>query len=235
MDKTRSVYSPLAWLTGSTTKSVYRQACKQYSLVYFGNVDQHADEHEMVRGVTLSPTHRDTHYCVGTVNGRDVILLYRTDTIRFPAKPTKTFHWHILEIDLSNVSLPHVFLDAHHRDETFYAQLFAKFVRLTKAHASLFDGYDSRFVQHYTAYSPPDVLDSLPNLISAPIAAELSSRYGQYDYEFFQDRLLVYALERPASRQLIEHMLRAGLWLAAELEKDAPREARDIMLPPTSA
>lgn len=219
--------TPLQWLKGTNTKSVFRNACKQYGLVYFGSVDQHADEHEMVRGVTLSPSHRDAHYCVGTVNRRDIILLQRSDTVKFPKKPTRTFHWHILQIDLNHVSLPHVLLDAHHRDETFYAQLFAKFVRFTKAHNDIFAGYDDSFTGHYTAYTPPDALDVLPRLLPLATAEVIGHHFNQFDYEFSQDRLLIYALDRPTTKQLIDHMLKAGLWLANELEHNAPQEYQD--------
>lgn len=215
------VFSPMSWLTGGTVKTVFRDACRRYELVYFGTVSQYHDDHEMVRGVTLSPSHTDQHYCVGSVQNRDVILLYRTDKLSFPSKPTKVFRWYILQVDLSGVNLPHVLLDAHHRDETFYAQLFAKFARLTKAHQGVFEGHDPKFSQRYTAYTPPDAIDLLPRLLPLATTEVIGHSLHEFDYEFYQDRLLVYALDRPATKQLIDHMIKAGLWLAAELEKNA--------------
>ena len=121
----RSLFG-LVWMNQRQTKIVYKEICERYDLVYFGSVNQHEDEHEMVRGVTLSTTHHDQHYCVGSVQGRDVTLLKRTDSIAFPNKPAKTYSWHILQVDLRNMALPHTLLDAHHHDEDFYTHLFTK-------------------------------------------------------------------------------------------------------------
>ncbi|MBC7746717.1 hypothetical protein H7Y40_01910, partial [Pedobacter sp.] len=183
----------LDWLRSHKTKAVYKEACQRYDLIYFGSVNQQTDEHEMVRGVTLSNTHRDTHYCVGSIQGWDAILLERTDTIIFPGKPTKEYRWNILQIDLKTAQLPHILLDAHHHNETFYAQLFTKFIRLTRADVNIFTDQDSPFNKRYSVYTPPDSLDTLPLLFPPDTTSVLGHHFAQFDYECFQDRLLIYA------------------------------------------
>lgn len=205
----------------SHTKKVFKDSCERFGLVYFGAVDQQSDEHEMVRGVTLSPTHRDAHYCVGSVNGYDVILFERTDVVSFPGKPSREYRWNILQVDLREVSLSHTLLDANHHDETFYAQLFTKFIRLTKADQSLFADHDPAFTHKYTLYTPPDALDALPMLFTKDTTAIIGHHFAQFDFECFQDRLIVYAPDRKVSKQLVDNMVKAGIWLANELESNS--------------
>lgn len=200
------------------TKIVYKEICERYDLVYFGSVNQHEDEHEMVRGVTLSTTHHDMHYCVGSVQGRDVIILRRTDDIALANKPAKTYSWNILQVDLRNTQLPHTLLDAHHHDEDFYTHLFTKFIRLTKADSSLFENHDNQFSKSFSLYTPPDSLDVQSTLLPPDTTAVIGHHFAHFDYEFFQDRLIVYAPDRKATVQLLEKMLNAGVWLANELE-----------------
>ena len=64
---------------------LFHDACERYGLVYFGTVEQ-SDGHEMVRGLTVSTRAIDRHYCVGSVEGYEVILLERTDQLYFRTK-----------------------------------------------------------------------------------------------------------------------------------------------------
>jgi hypothetical protein len=50
---------------------VLRRFSKKLGFVYFGNVDQHDDEHEVIRGLTVSTTHKDAHYAVGSFDDYD--------------------------------------------------------------------------------------------------------------------------------------------------------------------
>lgn len=42
--------------------AVLKKFAHKIGLVYFGVVDQHQDDHEVIRGLTVSTTHRDDHY-----------------------------------------------------------------------------------------------------------------------------------------------------------------------------
>lgn len=209
------------WLATGRAKQAFKDVCETHSMVYFGSVDQQHDEHELVRGVTLSPSHHDAHYCVGSINGYDVILCERTDSVVFPGKPTRDYRWNILQVDLRGVNLPHVLLDAGHHDETFYSQLFTKFIRLSKADSGVFAEHDQTFKARFTAYTPPDALDSLPLLFSTDTTSIIGHHFAHFDYECFQDRLIIYAPNRLATAQTLENMIKAGLWLANELENNA--------------
>lgn len=219
----KSVIAALSWLQHAASKSVFKAICEEYALVYFGSVDQHNDEHEMVRGVTLSPNHHDRHYSVGTIHGNDVILVERTDRVRFPGRRTEEYTWLIFQVDLKGVMMPHTFVDARHHDEAFYDNLFAKFARLTHVDKGVFADYDPMFLQRFSVYATPDGTDLLPTYLAMDTAATMAHHFGHFDFEWYQDRLLIYSTGRPATKHLIENMIRAGTWLSGELNATGPK------------
>jgi len=215
--------SPLRIFGQLTTSRVFHQFAAAYDLVYFGHVSAQDDEHRLVRGVTTSAKHRDSHYCVGTVHGHDVVLLEREDELRLTAdsRPHK-YRWIILQIDLhGSHDLSHVFIDGKHHNDIFYRTLFAKFTRLLKVDHGLLSHYDELFSERFTVYTPPDNTDRFPTLLSPEAAATLAHHFGHFDFEWSQDQVIVYSTGRKASRHLLEHMLKSGIYVARELEKAA--------------
>lgn len=200
---------------------VYRDIAQVYGLVYFGSVSASDDEYEMVRGLTVSADHKDQHYCVGTVEGYDVILLERADQLTFPGKQPVSYKWTVLQIDLRDVTLPHVFIDTRQHQSAFYDVLFAKFARLQAMDSNLFADHDPRFANTFTVYTTPTDQADMIQLLSPDITATLGHHFSHFDFEVFDDRVIVYSSNRVPSKQLIDHMLRAGIWLAREIESRA--------------
>lgn len=215
--------SPLKIITQLTGRKVFHSFAESYDLVYFGHVSAEDDEHRMVRGVTTSAKHRDSHYCVGTVHGHDVTLLEREDELRLSSDAhSHKYRWIILQVDLhGHHELSHVFIDGKHHNDTFYRTLFAKFARLLKVDHGLLSRYDPLFTERFTVYTPPDNTDRFPELLSEEAAATLAHHFGHFDFEWFEDQVIIYSTGRPASRHLLEHMLKSGIFLARELEKTA--------------
>lgn len=215
--------SPLRVLGQITSRKVFHAFAESYDLVYFGHVSAQDDEHRLVRGVTTSAKHRDSHYCVGTIHGHDIIVLEREDELKLATdtRPHK-YRWIIMQIDLhGHHELSHVFIDGKHHNDTFYRTLFAKFARLLKVDHGLLSQYDPLFPERFTVYTPPDNTDRFPELLSAEAAATLAHHFGHFDFEWYQDQVIIYSTGRPASKHLLEHMLKAGVYLARELEKTA--------------
>lgn len=213
---------PFTFFQANTTKSVFKAVAEEHNMVYFGRVDQQHDEHKLVRGVTLSPTHRDDHYCIGSIVNRDSIILQRQDTINHPNHSPTTYTWTIVSFDLSRVLLPHLVLDAGHHDKVFYEQFFTKFFQFMAADQSVFDNYDPLFSKRFTAYAPPDVIDVLPSLISPDIASQIAHHFSHLSFELCDDTLIVYTPQSKATKHLLDSMIHAGTWLCGELEKNAP-------------
>lgn len=205
----------------STEATVFRGFAEHYDLVYFGRLHQEDDDQRIVRGITVSKQHVDNHYCVGTVQSYDIVLLKRTDIIT-EANSTRTekYSWVLMQFDLhSQYDHPHVFIDGGHHNELFYQMLFAKFARLMKVDKALFGEENSEFTDRFTAYTPPDALDDLPLVMDGEVGKTMATHFGHLDFEWFQDRLIVYSTGRMPTKHLLEHMLRAGLWMADVLDK----------------
>lgn len=204
-----------------TPSAVFRGFAERYDLVYFGKLRQEDDDHRIVRGVTVSTQHIDEHYCVGTVHGYDIVLLQRTDKISQPnTGKSERYSWVLMQFDLHSAhDHPHVFIDGGHHNEIFYQTLFVKFARLMKMDKSLFGEENKAFAERFTAYTPPDALDELPLILEGKIGATMSEHFAHLDFEWFQDRLIVYSTGHMPTKHLLEHMLRAGLWLAGVLDE----------------
>lgn len=204
-----------------TPSAVFRGFAEHYDLVYFGKLHQEDDDQRIVRGVTVSTQHVDEHYSVGTVHSYDIVLLQRTDKITQPnSSRNEKYSWVLMQFDLhSAYDHPHVFIDGGHHNEIFYQTLFVKFARLMKVDKALFGVDNHRFVERFTAYTPPDALDELPLILGGKIGATMAEHFAHLDFEWFQDRLIVYSTGRMPTNHLLEHMLRAGLWLAAILDE----------------
>lgn len=210
--------------TGGIVKTLsrarmYRAACERYGLVYFGSVDAQSDEHTMVRGLTVSAQHKDRHYCVGSIEGYDVILLERSDQLYFPYKQPESYRWTILQIDLERTHLPHVFIDAHQHQSAFYDALFAKYPQMKQNDTHLFADHDSRFTHAFTTHSSPQDVPRMLPILTYEVTATLGHHFPHYDFELYDDKLLVYSSNRPPTKPVIDNMFRAGIWFAREIEK----------------
>lgn len=197
---------------------IYRDACQRYGLVYFGTVDSRGDEHTMVRGLTVSARHVDRHYCVGSVEGFEVILLERTDQLYFPHKSPESYRWTIMQIDLDRVNLPHIFLDAHHHQAAFYDAFFAKYQHMRRSDVNLFADHDPKFTQKFSALCRPQDVSIATQILRHTTTATLGHHFARFDFEMYQDKLLVYGTSRQPTSAMVDELFRAGVWFAREIE-----------------
>ena len=82
----------------------------------------------------------------------------------------------------------------------------------------------SAFTTRFTAYTPPDSLDELPALLAGEVGATMAHHFAHLDFEWFQDRLIVYSTGHMPTKHLLEHMLRAGLWMARVLDETSQQK-----------
>jgi len=194
---------------------------KQFDLVYFGRIDHRYDDHAVIRGVTASSHHIDNHFAVGTLKGRDMSVLERTNTLRFPGKPPSDYKWVILQLDLKEeLELPHIFIDAFHHSEQFYAHLFVNFANFQSAQ-SLFVNHDQLFNQQFKVYIPNDKFDDAAALLDVEATNMLAYHFTKFDYEIEDNVLYVYSSNQHVTERELEQMARIGLWLADKLEARA--------------
>ena len=206
---------PAKVIQSSLHKRVFTQFADKYGLVYFGYVDQRSDEHRLVRGLTVSGSYRDNHYCIGSFGGYDITLVERSDTLHFPGKPSKNHTWIIMEFDLhTSEDLLHLFVGLHTHSDAFYSHLFTKFSHLTKVPLASYGGYDPQFLQRYAVYSSPSQFESAHQFISPDMAKIISEHFGSLTFEIVENCLYVYTEHQHPTSQLLEKMLKNGMWLA---------------------
>lgn len=220
MPITSKIRHNLTVVRSLATQRVIKSFADEKGLVYFGDVDQHRDEHRLVYGVTLSRDHRDRHYCVGSLDGYDAILLQRTDSLLYPKHPPKHYTWNIMQFDLRvpESTFQHIFIDAHHHDETFYNTLAVKFNKLRSIDPSRFVGHESAFVNGYCIMADTTPQPQLPYVLRPDITATLATHFKHLDFEIKDDTLIVYASNVVTTRHALEHMAKAGIWFTQALE-----------------
>jgi len=211
------------------TKKVIKRFAHKFGLVYFGYVNQREDEHELIRGITVSATHVDRHFCVGEFKNHDISLVERRNTLVYPEQPPSHYTWLIMQVDLKRGGLPQVFIDGNHHDETFYMTLFMRFANMSNA-STIFAPVNPLFARTFGVFAPADKFDEIEAMLSGDIAAMLAHHFKQFDYEIDRDRVLVYA-ENPTAvtPHLLQEMLRVGTWLAGQLDK-ATLELKDMQV-----
>lgn len=221
--------SPLRLLGVVNKSRVFHDVCNRYDLVYFGQIRDQDEEHRLVQGVTVSAKHRDNHYCVGSINDRGVILLEREDTLTIPnSSHTQHYAWVIVQIDLNEgAQLDHVFIDGKHHGRAFYQALFAKFARFAKVDEALLSNFDDQFAKHFDVFTPLDSVDRFLQLLGKEDSLIMAHHFGHFDFEWFQDRLIIYSNVKPLTSHHIEHMIKAGLWLAPQLERSSASDSPD--------
>ena len=203
------------------------QFSEKTGLVYFGYVDQRSDEHRLVRGLTLSASHRDNHYCIGTFEAYDVALVERRDTIRFPGKASKVHNWIIMTFDLhTSIDIPHIFVGLHNHSETFYARLFTKFSQLAKIDLNSYGAYNSSFKNRYSVYSTPDQTLAVTSLIDPSVAGPIGDHFGSITFEVSDNCLYLYAEDQRTTQALLEKMLKYGVWLAQTIDTRTREQAK---------
>lgn len=209
---------PMELLRAHARKKTIQKFAESVGLVYFGYVDQHSDEHELVRGFSVSVEHRDNHYCVGSMYGHDVIIVERTDTIRFPDKPSQKYSWIILQIDLHHDAFPHIFLSPMQHSETFYANFFIKYAHFQKLDVSLWRDHDPSFASQFSMFGSLHEQQAIADVFTVDTTTVVAHNFQGLECELVNDRLLLYASNQHVTTHLLEKMCKNGLWLAGQLD-----------------
>lgn len=203
------------------SSAVTRRFAERYDLVYFGSVGRD-DESRLVKGITVSNTQRDSHYLVGTAYGRDIIFLQRSDVLHSSIqKKAEAYTWNILAIDLKpSLHLPHMYIEGRSRHgRGFYESLSMRKREFSELPLNFLSDYDPLFHHRFVVRLMPASYGDFFTLLPPERAAVMAHHFSQFDYEWCDDVLYVYFLSsRPTLTQL-EYLLKAGVWLAGELEK----------------
>lgn len=195
---------------------------EKVGFVYFGSVDQYHDDHHIIRGLTVSSSHRDSHYSVGSFDGYDVSLVDRLDTVESLSGHYKTHNWLIFEIDLHNAAdIPHVFLGAHTHKNSSYAKLFTAFPSLRPVPLGTFEKYSQEFSKRYSLFAAPSHFIEVERYFTTDTTRMIAAHFWPLAIEVSEGALYIYADNQTITTHLLETMLKNGLWLAGQLDSQA--------------
>lgn len=198
------------------TKSVMQRFADKVGLVYFGYVDQKDDDHRIVRGHTVSATHIDQNYCIGTLRGYDVSIVARNDVVLTrDLKSEQRCHWLIMTVDLkSSKDVPHLYI-GHDSRKTAFA---SSYEQLTPLPIETLGTYPKEFTSHYTIYGRQTHALEIEALISPDVSATIASHLKQTSVEIEANCIYLYVESQHPNEVLLEKIVSNGLWLAEVID-----------------
>ena len=200
------------------TKRTIMQFAEKVGLLYFGFVDQRDDEHRLIRGHTVSETHQDNHYCVGSLKGYDVMLTLRNDVVEVPvdAVHEERCHWLIVTVDLhTKYELPHSYIGHHNRDHIFRAA----FEQLHPLFLGSLHQYPHKFMSDYTVYAKAMHAIEVEQTITPQISAVIAEHFAGASIEIEDNTLFLYTESQRPTEAVLEKLLANGLWLAESIDQ----------------
>lgn len=201
------------------TSGTIERFADRIGLVYFGYVDQKDDDHRLVRGHTVSSSHIDKNYCVGSLRGYDVSLVSRNDVVMSKdMKREERCHWLIATIDLkTKVDIPHFYIGHDSRKQVF-ASSFKSLMPLTP---HVLSEYPKQFLDHYIVYARPTHAAYLGLLIVDQIAEVITAHFKQTSIEVEDNCVYLYIESEHPTEVLLEKMMSNGLWIAEAIDTRA--------------
>lgn len=208
-------------IQAANERRIVTSFAEKVGLVYFGRVDQYADDHHAVRGFTASPHHEDDHYSVGSYDGYDVSFVQRSEQLQTGS----IRKWSIIEVDLhENTSIPHLVIQAKGHADGAYDQLFVASSYLLPIPMGVLNQYDKEFVHRYSAYAQASHFVEAERIIDSETARTIAAHFWPLTIEVRDQMLIVYSVGQTISQHLLETMLKNALWLAHHIDTHAQVE-----------
>ncbi|MFZ1242978.1 MAG: hypothetical protein WAQ22_02435 [Candidatus Saccharimonas sp.] len=209
--------------THLATKFAVSRTVKDFAekvgLVYFGYVDQKDDDHRLVRGYTVSATHQDNYYSIGSIRGYDVMLVIRNDVVTIPGKnKPRRCHWLIATIDLhTSADLPYFYIGNKTDIETYRSA----YKMTTPLRFGVFGQYPQSFVNNYVPYGEPGRAIEIEKFLSPDIAEVIARDFSKISIELDEGTLYLYMECQRPRESVLDMVVSDGLWLAAALDAKA--------------
>ena len=202
----------------SRKREIAKFAAKS-GLLSFGFVDQNSDEHKIVRGLTVSDTHHDSSYLIGSVSGYDVTIVDRSDNVHMPGGKIDKCNWQILAVDLhTDYRIPHFLISANNHDIRAYSALFTSFPNMKEEQLGIFEQYSQEFTTRFTIFARPAKSAEIQQFLNADITRTIGAHFWPLTVEQHDNVLYIYATKEPISLGLLNTMLENGIWLAGQLD-----------------
>lgn len=219
----RLAYKPFFGVANNRDrKRAVQKFSSKINLINFGYVDQKQDEHKVIRGFTVSSSHKDVCYSVGTVNDYNVTIVDRKDFIKKDGGLIHDFRWLIMAFDLhTDKDIPHFFIKANNKSPKPYNLLFGTFPLLQPIKLGTFENYHTNFTEKFTINGHLDRSIEIERLFPDKTARVIGEHFWPLSVEQHEGVLYIYSDKHKITPNLMSVMLENGLWLANYLDQQA--------------
>lgn len=194
---------------------------EKMGFVYFGSVNQHADDHHIIRGLTVSSSHKDDNYAVGSLDGYDISLVNRADTVPDEKSILRMHTWLVFEIGLhQGIDIPHIFLEPQAQRKRSFTKLTAQ-SHMQIVPLGTLEPYSDEFLGRYHVFASPSHFIETERYFSSSVTRTLAAHFWPLAVEVSEGSLYLYASNQVVNEHLLETMLRNGIWLATKLDEAA--------------
>lgn len=198
-------------------RRVLRRVAEKIGLVYFGYVDQHVDDHKVVRGFSVSSTHRDDNYATGSYEDYQMAIVDRYDVVTSPNQRVVDEHtWFIVEIELqAHTDMPHAFLLPKHQANIHYKKVFNAFLSLEPLRLA---DHSPEFSDRYTIYGSALHHDAIEDMFRSDITRTMAAHFWPTAVEIKGSSVFLYYVEPSLSEHAVESVIKNGIWLCQMLD-----------------
>lgn len=203
-------------------KRVVQKFSQKIGLLYLGSVDQNKDDHEIVRGFTVSSTHKDNSFCVGSSGGYDISIVDRRDIIWLPDQTNVVQDWLIMAFKLkTQQDLPHFFVNAVNYDAKAYNAFFQAFPAISQVALGTLEEYLPDFTDKFAVYARPAMAIKVQQILPSKVATLFGGHFWPLSVEQNEHIIYIYASSLSISESTLEAMYQNGLWLAGQIDYQA--------------
>lgn len=204
------------------SKHIFKKFAIKFGLLYFGAVDQKSDEHQIVRGFTVSSTHIDNHFCAGTSDGYDIHLVSRKDIIHHPNGSVSNQNWIIMTFGLHTKNdLPHFFIAPKNHDISLFQNFFYTFSNISEIELGAYEQYSDIFTYKYAICARQSMTINTQKIIDANASSIIGKHFWPLAIEQNEHVLYIYSSAEVISENLLKIMYENGLWLAGQIDYQA--------------
>lgn len=198
---------------------ILKAFANKLGLVYFGSVDQHFDEHEVIRGLTVSTTHKDDHYAVGSFDGYDISIVDRFDVVLDRKGDSAEHSWIIMQLTLDTPNLTHVFLKPIGHASDAYVKFFNAYGHLKPINDEFINNHSHDFHSRYEIYAASTNALEIEKFLTPFVTQTIAASLWPHAIELFEGKLYVYTTGVEITSTLLETCVQSALWLAGALDK----------------
>lgn len=197
--------------------AVIRKVARQLGLVYFGALS-HDDDHEVIRGITVSIRHKDNHYATGSFDGYDVSLVDRDDTVKDGSSVTHR-RWAIVQVALKHQPPASDIILLSHDTAHHYTKALSGLRHIQAIDVLVTHPYSAEFLRRYSIMAPSHHALEVNKTVTPPLADLAAIKLWPHSVELKEQKLLVYITEDRLNETVLRVAIESALWLADSLDQ----------------